>query len=408
MNHPAAKKRPHPYSSSNGRGWSEAEGEGAKIHVIHLIGSTGLFGAERWILALMRALDPERIESTLINLVDGAEKGKIEIKKSSDVVAAARRRGLFSKAFDFPTGGRLNPWAAVRLAGWARAHDVDIIHAHGYKSDIIGLISARLAGCKIITTPHGWSFEKDRKLALYERLDRAVFRLVDCVCPLSPALADGIRGCRTDKVRLIMNGVDIDEMDETPPAEMTNPGGVSIGCIIGYIGQLIERKDLGTLLGAVKKLLVDDKVEMRLIVIGSGSRRAALEDEASRLGIAANVDFMGFRADAARFLKRFHLFVLPSLLEGIPRCLMEAMAAGVPVVASDIPGNRQLVSHGETGLLFAPGDPEDLAAKLRHAIGHRREMEEMAAAARRKVESEFSNRRMAAEYSTLYGALAAK
>ena len=388
--------------------------ESKKIHVMHLIGSTGLFGAERWLLALMRGLDPDRVKSTLVNLIDGPEEkneSKNKNKKSSDVVEAARQRGfLFSEAFDFHTGGRLNPWAAVRLSRWARANKVQVIHGHGYKSDITGLVSARLAGCRVITTPHGWSLEKDRKLALYEGLDRASFRFMDKVCPLSPALAEDISRGRAagsgyaDKVRLIMNGVDVEELNGTQPAAITDTGQFRIG----YIGQLIDRKDISTLLKAVKLLLDADlpaAIKVSLTVIGSGYRKEALEGQAASLGIAENVDFMGFRDDAARFLKTFHLFVLPSLCEGIPRCLMEAMAAGIPVVASGIEGNMQLVSDGETGLLFAPGDAPDLAGKLRYAIGHPGEAETMAKKAQQKIEREFSSRRMAREYAALYSEL---
>ena len=366
-----------------------------KIHVMHLIGSTGLFGAERWILALMRALDTDRIKSTLVNLADGAEG-----QKKSDIVSAACQRGF--KAFDFQTGGKLNPLAAVRLARWARTHNVRIIHGHGFKSDVTGLVAARLAGCKVITTPHGWSPE-DRKTAFYERVDRMTFRFMDQVCPLSPALEEGLRVYAKAKIRLILNGVDIDELNETVPAVTADTGNF----IIGYVGRLVEGKDLGTLLSAIK-LLKEKNEKVRLVLIGCGYKGADLERQAYELGIKDNIDFMGFRADAVCFLKTFHFFVLPSLSEGIPRCIMEAMAAGIPVIASDIQGNRQLVSHGDTGLLFTPGDSSDLADKLRHCMRNPGETRAMAVKARQKVEREFSNRRMAAEYAALYGELAGK
>ncbi len=363
-----------------------------KIRVAHLIGSTGLYGAERWILALMRALDPGQVDATLVNLVDAHGK-------QSDVVTAARQRGL--AAFDFQCGGRFNPLSPVRLAGWARKNQFHVLHSHGFKSDTVGLLTARIAGCRIVTTPHGWSLEANRKLKLYEKIDRNLFRFMDMVCPLSPDLADGIeKNVNVGKLRLIFNGVDIDEVQGIAPAERLHKKRY----LIGYIGQLIERKDLSTLLNAVR-LLLDELADVRLMLVGAGSEQDALHNETVTLDIAAQTDFMGFRADATALLKTFDVFVLPSRMEGIPRCVMEAMAVGVPVVVSDIPGNRNLVSDGETGYLFAPGNSHELAGKIRALMTYPVVAESLAFQARKKVEDECSNRRMAAEYTSIYNEL---
>jgi len=360
-----------------------------RINVFHLIGSTGLYGAERWVLALMRALDPARVHCTLVNLVDDASG-------ESQVVAAARSRGLH--AFDFNTGGKFNPFSALRLARRARAQGTHIIQGHGFKSDMVGLLTARLAGCKAMTTPHGWSFEADRKLQFYEKLDRALFPWMDVVCPLSPDLAQEIIDSgKKNNVRLIFNGVDLDEIREVPAAARPADQVFSIG----YIGQLIDRKDLATLLAALQ-LLLSEQAEVRLTVVGDGPREPALLQETTRLGIEDRVSFLGFRSDAPAYLKTFDAFVLPSLMEGIPRCIMEAMACSIPVVVSDIPGNRDLVVHNETGLLFAPRDSRDLAQQLRYLMEHPEQGEAMALRARQKVETQFSNRTMAAQYTDLY------
>jgi glycosyltransferase involved in cell wall biosynthesis len=374
------------------KGVRVAKAGSERIHVYHLIGSTGLYGAERWVLALMRAVDPDRVRCTLVNLVD--QQGE-----RSEVVRAAGERGL--EAFDFPTGGKFNPLAAFRLARLARSQKVDIIQGHGFKSDLVGLLAARLAGCKAMTTPHGWSFEADRKLQLYEKLDRALFGWMDMVCPLSPDLAQEINsdGAR-DNVRLIFNGVDLEEIQAIPAA----PRQADRAFSLGYVGQLIDRKNLDTLLAAVQ-LLRSAQAEVRLTVIGSGTREEQLREESVRLGIQDRVSFLGFRPDAAAYLKTFDAFVLPSLMEGIPRCIMEALACALPVVVTDIPGNRDLVQHKLTGLLFAPRDSQDLAHQVRYLMENPVLAREMGERGRCKVEAEFSNRTMAAQYSDLYRAL---
>lgn len=362
---------------------------GAKIHVLHLIGSTGLYGAERWILALMRAMDILRFRSTLVNLVDCAGE-------RSAVVQAAEQRGL--EAFDFVTGGKFNPSAAFRLARWAREQNVAIIHGHGFKSDLIGLLTAKIAGCRMMTTPHGWSLEQDRKLQFYEKIDRFSFSFMDMVCPLSPDLADGLDGTvPPGRMKLIFNGVDIDEIEDVSPGQRVHSGSY----LIGYIGQLIERKDMPTLLAAVSHL-ADRYKDIRLVILGDGAKRAELEDEVRRLGLADRIEFAGFRPDAAAWLKTFDLFVLPSRLEGIPRCIMEALAASLPVVVSDIPGNRDLVVHRQTGLLFPVGNSRALADSIVWMIEHPDEARELGKRGKLKVVEEYSNRKMASEYSLVY------
>lgn len=363
--------------------------DNSRIHVLHLIGSTGLYGAERWILALMRAMDTSKIRSTLINLVDCADE-------RSAVVQAAEQRGL--EAFDFVTGGKFNLFAAVRLAKWVKEQQADIIHGHGFKSDLLGLLTAKLAGCCVMTTPHGWSMEKDKKLQLYEKLDRFSFRFMDMVCPLSPDLLVGLAGTvDQDKLKLIFNGVDIDEIMEAATIDRTYPDCYTIG----YIGQLIERKDMPTLIAAFH-LLIKERENIRLIILGDGAKRVELEEQCRGLGLTDKVDFLGFRPDAASWLKTFDLFVLPSRLEGIPRCIMEALAATIPVVITDIPGNRDLVTHKESGLLYPVGDSRQLADCMAFMIDHPKEAREMAVHGNGKVVEEYSNRKMAIEYETIY------
>jgi glycosyltransferase involved in cell wall biosynthesis len=356
---------------------------------VQLIGSTGLFGAERWILALMRALDTDRVRSVLVNLVD-------DPNEVSDVVVAARQRGL--TAIDFYTGGKFNPLSVMRLARWMRKQNIRIIHGHGFKSDFIGFLTSRLLGCKMITTPHGWSVERDRKLQLYEQLDRILFRYMDLVCPLSPELANGLKGfVEPDRLRLVYNGVDIEEVRSAQPENRSN----SEKFVIGYIGRLVKLKNIGTLLTSFHILLAS-KSNIKLVIVGEGPERSNLEFQVQQLGISCHVDFLGFRDDAVAWFKEFDVLVLPSISEGIPRCIMEAMAASVPVVASDIPGNRNLISHGETGLLFSLEDSNDLANKLQYVMDHPAEAELMAIRGNSKIEEQYSNKTMATEYTRLY------
>ncbi len=359
----------------------------APLKVVHVVGSTGLYGAEQWILALLRYLPADRVEGAIVNLVD-------EPGETSELVRAAAARGL--RAIDLYTGGRYNPQAIVNLARLARAHAYGILHSHGHKADLIALAAARLVRATAMSTPHGWSRERDRRLRVYEAIDRRLLRLFDAVCPLSPDLHDGLRraGVRERRLRTIVNGVDVDAVDSVSPAAGWRPSCT----VVGYVGQLIERKNVECLVRAFDDL-VAQRHDLRLVVVGDGPRAGALREMAGR---TSRVEFAGYRADAVALMKTFDLFVLPSWQEGIPRCLMEAMAARVPVIASDIPGNRELVEHGVTGLLFDPANPADLQRAILATVERPERAKRMAERAREVIEHRFSAARMAGEYTALY------
>ena len=360
-----------------------------KPHIVHLIASGGMYGAEKWILALMRAMDATKYTSTLINLSDIRNE-------SSAVVEAGKDRGL--NAIDFYTGGTFNPLLIFHLAKWLKENKIDIVHGHGYKSDFIGLLASRVCGCKIITTPHGWSNESDTKLRFYEKLDRFVFRFMDYVCPLSTGLMKSVEYCvDPKKLKLIVNGVDIDEVSTQPVDKNSLKGCYNIG----YVGQLIERKNLDTLIKALH-LLSKHGEKFKCSIIGNGNSMHSLKQLTCDLGLKDSVEFFGYREDAISIMKSFDVFVLPSQLEGIPRCVMEAMACKVPVVVSDIPGNRDLVVDGITGLLFSYGSESQLATALIRLASDSELRASLAQNANQLIIEKYSNKRMAAEYSHVY------
>jgi glycosyltransferase involved in cell wall biosynthesis len=145
-----------------------------------------------------------------------------------------------------------------------------------------------------------------------------------------------------------------------PPVEKNNSGK-----IVGYVGQMIPRKGLLDLISAFDSLYQENQ-SLKLQLLGDGSQRNSLEVQAAAQASSEAIEFLGFRSDRLELLSRFDLFVMTSSLEGIPRCIMEAMAVGVPVVAYDIPGVDQLVKHGETGLLAPLGDVNALAKCCDH------------------------------------------
>lgn len=354
----------------------------------------GLYGAERWILALIRHLDPERIESWVGAIKDASQM-------TVPLCEEAAKNGVKTVSFD--ARGKVNFKAVHLVRKFILENDIDILHTHFYKTDLIGLLATRGTACRTISTPHGWSKEADFKLWCYEMCDRMIFPFFDAVVPLSDDLYNPLQKIPglSGKLRLIRNGVDISEIvaaHEIAPELMAWKKEGAF--VLGYIGQLINRKGLDILLRAVVSL--PKTLNWRLAIIGEGEKRQELEALCAELGLDGNVVLFGFRKDRLAFLRGFDAFVLPSRLEGIPRCLMEAMAAKVPVIASDIPGCNDLIQDMVTGMLVALDHHEQLAEVIQKIAESPQLRMQLIKNAETHVVSKYSAARMAKEYEELF------
>lgn len=326
-----------------------------RIRILQLGSPTGLYGAERWILALIKHLDASKIESMVAVIKDAPD---LDPPICRDANTVGFRTHMF-EAF-----GKLNFSAVKQLRDFILENNVQILHTHGYKTDIIGWLATIRTTCKIVSTPHGWSRNAGIKLQIYEITDRLFFPFFDAIAPLSGDIFQDLKRIPglNHKLHLIRNGVDISEIDAVHDiADEIKLWKAEEYLVFGYIGQLIPRKGLTVLLEAFAKL---NNPKKKLAIIGEGNQRDELEQLSVQLGISDLIKFFGFREDRIAILKGFDVFVLPSKLEGIPRCLMEAMASEVPVIASDIPGCRDLVIDGQTGLLFEVDNKDSLLESL--------------------------------------------
>lgn len=369
------------------------------IRVLQLGSPTPLYGAERWILALIKHLDPAKIESLVAVIQDAPGQ-------DAPLCREAAKLGFRSEVFS--SFGKLNLSAVKLLRSFLVQNKIDILHTHGYKTDLIGLLATLGTSCKIVSTPHGWSKQADLKLLGYELLDRCAFPFFDAVVPLSQSLYTHLRRLPglNGNLRLITNGVDLSDIDSVKDPAPELLGLKKEGAfIIGYVGRLVPPKGLHVLLDAASRLGFSN---WHLAIVGEGESRALLEQQAKALGIADKVRFYGFREDRVSFLKGFDLFVLPSRSEGTPRCLMEAMAAGLPVIASDIPGCHYLVSHGQTGLLFPVDDAKALAGMIQEVASNKSASDRLAMAGMTFVKNCFSANRMADGYTSLYASFTSK
>ncbi len=368
--------------------------ESRKIRVLHLGSPTGLYGAERWILALVRHLPPS-IESVV---------GVIKDHPALEAALCEYAARLGFRTHIFESHGKLSLSAIGQMRRFIVENRIDVLHTHGYKMDVLGYFATRGTRCRIVSTPHGWSKDAGLALQAYEALDRLVFRFLDAVVPLSPDLYAGLSKLGLGKrLRYIANGVDLAEIDAVDGLSPELSSWRAQGdLLVGYIGQLISRKSVDTLIRAFQRLPMPNK---RLVIVGEGDERAVLEQLARELGQADRVHFLGYREDRIALLKCFDVFVLPSRLEGIPRCLLEAMAAKVAVISSDIPGSREVVRHNDTGYLFEVGDAATLGDQLATMLTDATVRRALAASGHDLIRSEYSAQAMGLHYAELYAHL---
>lgn len=361
-----------------------------KINVLQFICPTGFYGAERWVLALAKHLDPNKVRSDLVVTAESS---------NPDLEITRQHRRLELDTYEVPMKHKFDLGAVSKLADLIRDKKIDIIHTHGYKSDIIGLLAARKAGIPCVMTPHGFSSGMDFKLRIFSWLGCKALRHATKVVPLSQQLMEDCKnlGVPTDKTLYIQNGVDLSEV-EAQEKPVRAPDSEKR---VGFVGQMISRKNIHDLLD-VFNALHKKHPNTRLVLLGDGVQRAELEEYAKTLESNSHIEFLGFRDDRLELLKSFDLFAMTSTLEGIPRCLMEATAAEIPVAAYDIAGIDQLVEHNKTGLLAPLGDKEQLLSHWETILFNTDEAQRLASAAKEFVYQHYSAQRMANEYTELF------
>ena len=370
------------------------------IRVLQFITPSGFYGAERWILALVNNMSASRVS---YDLAVTRESDRQDLSVADYFPKDA---GIVHY---LPMTGRFDLRVVRRLVHIIRERRINVIHTHGYKSDILGLLAAWWAGIACVSTPHGFSNQVSFKLRAFIRVGILALRFFDRVVPLSDELMDDMKrfNIPEGKLMFVRNGVDLREIDAKMSKKANEPmtarsSGQTFK--LGFVGQMIPRKGIPDLL-----TIFDDLHRTHgntaLQLLGDGRQRLELEHMATQLDSHGAIEFLGFRHDRLDYMSDFDLFVMTSSLEGIPRCMMEAMAMGIPVVAYDIPGVDKLIDHDRTGLLVPHGDRTALVEACRSLIDDPDLAARLATAARHKIESEYSAEIMASRYEHLFAEL---
>jgi glycosyltransferase involved in cell wall biosynthesis len=279
-----------------------------------------------------------------------------------------------------------------RLARRFRRWQADILHTHDDRAHLYGTFAGRLARVpRIVHTRHGRSPDVSRRQKIV--LTTAA-RLIDhFVCGSEDSACLALQqGIPADRVRTIWNGIDVRRFPYVGP----QPDGPAV-----IVARLSPEKDIETLLLATALVLREDAA-FKLEIAGDGPSLSSLRKTMVELGLEGHVRFLGQVRDVAALLARAGLFVLSSLSEGISLTLLEAMASGLPLVATRVGGNPEVIANGENGFLVPPQNPRSLADALLRLRRDRDACVRLGEAGRRRVEAQFDVRRMVSEYERLY------
>jgi glycosyltransferase involved in cell wall biosynthesis len=368
------------------------------VRVMYVVDHLKIGGAQTHLVQLLSRLDRRRFQPMVCAL-----KAQGELCRTIESMGVPVFDGGLGRTLMGVGGARV----LARLTGLFRRERVDVAHAYLFHPNVLAPIAGRLAGVPAI-------------IASKRSLDRYPSRLPLWACRFGNRLAHRVmvnaeaigrfvgaeEGCPHAKMVLIPNGVREDAL--APPADGSAKRrelGLPLDApVVGAVSRLAWKKAIDHLVQATPRIL-EAAPSARVVIAGDGPLRGELEAQAVALGVRDRVLFLGSRDDSVELMAAFDVFVLPSVVEGMSNALIEAMAVGRPVVATDVGGNPEVVVDGETGILVPKAAPDHLAAAIVKLLGAPEMAAEMGAAGRRRVVQHYRVEAMARQIEAMYDAL---
>ena len=334
------------------------------MRILHVIDSGGLYGAEMVVLNLAAEQVRQGLEPVIASI---GEKGIRE----KPLEAEAGRRGLKVVKFRMIPGPNLP--GMLEVLSYAQKNGFDILHSHGYKGDVaFGFLPRGVRKIPLVSTLHGWTSTNGlSKNRVYEWLQRKSLKHIDAVVLVHRGMLSNpeLKKVRGVHFHIVNNAIPFDPAtQQTQQTQQTLDQTIvdfcSKGYTVGSIGRLSPEKGYHFLLRAFGSLAAGDPT-IRLVILGEGGERGNLENLIRELRLEGRVLLPGYQRNGFKYMPLFRVFALSSTTEGLPITALEAMHAGVPIVATSVGGLTELLTHRETGLLVDKGD----VAALSEAIG---------------------------------------
>jgi len=339
-----------------------------KINILYVITKLELGGAQKQLLSLVRGLDKQKFNPYILTACDG-----LLVDSAESIAGLTLIRCKFLERAIRPVKDIL---ALFFIRDFIKNHNIDIVHTHSSKAGILGRLAAKMSGVRtVIHTVHGWSFHDHQPGVIYY-----LYLFLEKICALfSSAIIVVSRWDqrqaawhligRQDQYKLIRYAVNQDEFKNNPAAEQIRKEfGLSGECrVVGMVACFKPQKaplDFIKLAAALSRDFPDSK----FILVGDGALRGKVCALINKLNLKGRVILTGWRNDVAALLSCLDVFVLTSLWEGLPIAVLEAISAGVPVIATDTGGIREVILDGKTGYLVKPHDIKILQERLRELL----------------------------------------
>lgn len=378
------------------------------LRVMFVLTRLNVGGPSVHTVLLAQKLRERGIEATLVAGREAAEEGNM-----IEWAAARGVRPIVIRALTREISPPSDAAALRALSGLMRRERPDVVHTHMAKAGTLGRLAARLARVpRTVHTYHGTIFEhyfSPAKARLYLAAERALARRTDALVALSPRLKDDLLRLhigRPERIEVIPLGFELESYAGADGRAFRREIGVEEGApLVGIVGRLTAVKNHGLFLRAAARMSAA-RPDVRFAVIGDGERRAELERLAAGMGLGGRVVFTGWRSDLHAVYAALDVLTLTSFNEGTPMTVLEAMAAGKPVVAANVGGVADIVDDGITGFLFEKSEAGDgasaLEAHLLELLGDKPRAEAMGRAGRARVRERHSLDRMTDALVGLY------
>jgi glycosyltransferase involved in cell wall biosynthesis len=366
-------------------------------------------------------------QTSVLFVIDGAEFGGGErvflqlasgLKDRYRLFVATSTNGLFAWelhrlgievfSVDMSRQFTLKPIRQIRSI--IRNNEIDFLHSQGARADFFARFAGRIANaphilCTVAMPVEGFEVGRLRK-TMYRFMDRLSERYVEKFIVVSESLRKALiegRGISSQRVARIYNGIELDKFRPDLKQSMLkeNWGIAQESPLIGALGRMVWQKGFTYLIEAIPDIL-QSLPSVRFVIAGDGPLKKELESLSEDLNVKEQVIFPGYIGQIEQFLSNIDILVVPSVLEGFPMVTLEAMAMGIPIVATQINGVTEQISHGQEGILVPPRNPRELAGAVLQLIKDEELGARLGLAARKKIESCFSVERMVRETEQLY------
>jgi glycosyltransferase involved in cell wall biosynthesis len=374
-----------------------------KTRVLHFIASDGLYGAESVVLNLSTQLQEGYPQSAVIGCIvshdneDNALYNRaVELGLEAVKIVIANQRLLTDL-----------PKAAKQIL----ALNIDIIHSHGYKPSVYGFIITKLKAIKIMATCHLW-FEltnKPLKTKVLVSLELLFYKWFSKVVGVSEPIKQVLvsQGVPEKLVEVVPNGVDLHIMDNRLLTRQKIRASLDISddtFVLINSGRLTKQKAQSVIIDAAK-ILHEKNMNFLVLIVGEGELQAPLENQISTLALNHNIKMLGFCSNMDEMLVAADCFVMPSIDEGMPMSLLEAVAAEVPVVSTHVGDIEKLIQHYESGMVIPLNDASALADAVIELKGNPDLVITFSKNAKQKMQAIYSSEAMAKAYSAIYSAI---